>query len=426
MMKRRTKIVITIGPAIARKLKSALKKVDIVRFNFSHGTHEQHKAYLDMVKDIERKLGKSITTIADLKGPEIRTKNKNKIEVKKGDVITLKEIGIKRFKELKNGDRVLIDDGTIRGIYEEGNILILNNGEITTRRKVTFPGINISLPVISEEDKKDINFINKHDFNIIAQSFVRNPNDVKKLRKITKKYIIAKIEHPMGVRYVEEIAKISDGLMVARGDLGIEMDYADVPIVQRQIINIGRKYGKPIIVATHMLKSMVQSISPTRAEVNDIAIAVYEGADAVMLSDETTKGLYPLEAINVIDKVVKRIEKEKYEVEKIRNKDVKSIMVKQAIKLSEILNIPIITFTTHGTTPRLLSSLRPNNNIYVFTKKEVVIKYLNIFFGIVPIKYENKLDIKNIKSILKKANIKHGIIVAGFPKHKETNTLILM
>ncbi len=432
---RKTKIVVTLGPSVESEevLEEIFKIADIARFNFSHGSHDYHKNFLDKIRRVEKKLNKVITTIADLKGPEIRTTNKEAIEVKKGDVLSLSDdIGLNApdvINVIKQGDEVLIDDGNIKAIVEEGDkIKFLNEGIITNKRKVTFPGKNVPLPALSEKDIEDIKFIVKEGWDIIDQTFVREVKDVERLRELSNGIkIIAKIEHPKGVENLEEIGEKVDGFMVARGDLGVEVPVEEVPVIQKNIIRLARRMAKPVIVATHMLKSMVDNPHPTRAEVSDVASAVFDGADAVMLSEETSKGNFPVEAVKVMDKIARRIEKEqRYEI-KSDGSEYKDLISKSALELSNKLEVPVVAPTVHGTTPRKLSSLRPGKEILSPCEKRETVKYLNLFYAVKPLHYNYEPVFDKIDEIKKLFGIEKAIFVFGYPPgNKRTNTIMYM
>jgi len=338
----KTKIICTIGPVTESK--SQLKKLvkagmNVARLNFSHASFDWGKMVINRIKEINKTLIHPVAILLDTKGPEIRTNNiKGKLHLESGDSVTLafgsvcddkeshsklKKIGVsyeKMIHDLKKGDIVMLDSGLIQiKISRKGrNCLygkVLNKGDLTNKRHINLPGIKVDLPSITNKDKQDIEFGIKMDVDYIALSFVRSAADIEYLRKFLLKRksqtkIIAKVEDRQAVNNIENIIKVVDGVMVARGDLGIEIPMEDVPIVQKKIIQLCLMNSKPVIVATHLLESMIENPVPTRAEVTDITLAVWEKTDAIMLSGETTAGRYPIKAVKMMAKVAVRGEKE--------------------------------------------------------------------------------------------------------------------
>ena len=339
-MLRKTKIICTLGPAVEseemmRKLIRA--GMDAARFNFSHGDHEEHLGRLNKLKAVRDSMSRPVATIMDTKGPEIRIKSldvKN-ISLEAGDTFTLTTEDVvgngervavtypKLHEEVKPGMEILIDDGLVALRVEEiqGSEIrctVENGGTLSANKSINIPGVHIHLPALTEKDISDIQFAVENDFDFIAASFIRRADDVRSIREVLHRFggdniqIISKIENQEGVDNIDEILEVSDGIMVARGDLGVEIPAAKVPVLQKQIIRKGLRSGKPIITATQMLDSMIRNPRPTRAEVSDVANAVFDGTSCVMLSGETAGGKYPLEALTAMVGIVEEAEPVSY------------------------------------------------------------------------------------------------------------------
>ena len=438
---RKTKIVVTIGPVVEDKklLLRIFEKADVARFNFSHGDYKEHKKQKRLVDAVASELGKIIPTMADTQGPEMRTTNNGPFEVKiNGHYDLMKDIGVTYEnlpKDVKKGDMVVIADGDFRmRVVETGrNILkvhALTGGVINPERKVSVPGELIHLPTISMEDRKDLDFIAKENFDLIAQSFVRHAREVDELRKYAtglgwKNHIIAKIEHPKAVEEFDSIITAADGAMIARGDLGVEVSFDRLPGIQRALIRKARKNSKPVIVATHMMKSMVSSPFPTRAEVVDVANAVYQGTDAVMLSEETTIGHFPYEAVDAMDRIASTAELDA-EVEKVEPIDNKDIMAQEAFVIADRFGCPMVAPTESGTTPRKISKYRPRLKIYAITPHRHVAAYMTLCYGVVPVMSERHEQIyRNFSQIKEMLGINKAVFVFGYPMgNKRTNSVI--
>lgn len=331
---RNTKIVATIGPSsnspeIIEKL--YLGGVDVFRLNFSHGDHAGHEKIYDIIRSIGRKHHSSPTILADLQGPKLRvgTFENSKIILEEGDIFRFdldktpgdtKRVNLPHpeiLEALKVGTSLLLDDGKLRFEVlscspEHAEVKVVVGGQLSNRKGVNIPQVMLPIPALTEKDKKDLDFALKLGVDWVALSFVQSAEDVEEARGIIKgrAKVLSKIEKPLAVQSIEPITKISDGIMVARGDLGVEMNPEEVPAAQRLIINTCHRMGKPVIVATQMLESMITSPSPTRAEVSDVANAVYSGADATMLSAESASGQYPLEAVSMMSKIIEATEKD--------------------------------------------------------------------------------------------------------------------
>ena len=436
---RKTKILATLGPSLENyeTLLRVAKHSNAFRFNFSHANEEMVKKFVKMIGDIEEELRKPIALLGDTKGPEIRTTNKENIEFKKGDKLSLlHDIGVSEenaLEELTIGDKVLIDDGryTFIIIEKENGIIIEATGEgiITPNRKINAPGKYLKMDFISEKDIKDMEIMKKYDFDFIAASFVSNEDEIRELKNYFEEdeiKIIAKIENEVGVNNLKEIIKESYGIMVARGDLGVEIPFEKVPGVQHKIIKMTRKMGKISIVATHMLRSMVTSSVPTRAEVNDIANSVISGADALMLSEETASGKFPIESVEAMDRVIR--ENEKYiKIENEEVSDYKDIIAYSAIKMANQLDASLIAPTMHGTTPRKLSKYKPERAIYAISPRKKTSKHLSLVFGCYTLTMEYEPVLKNAERIKEKLGIDKSVFVFGYPiGNQNTNSIVFL
>lgn len=417
---RKTKIVCTIGPASEKTEtleKLMMSGMNIVRLNFSHGTHEEHKTRIDNIKRTRDKLGKPIPIMLDTKGPEVRlgTFKKGSEEIFPGQkfILTTKEIegdntiveiSYKSLpEEVKIGTRILIADGLIElTVIDKNNTDVIcqavNGGIISDRKNVNVPGATSKLPAITQKDISDINFGIDNDIDFIAASFIRKASDVLEIRKLLEQrkayhiQIIAKIENQEGVDNCDEILKVADGLMVARGDLGVEIPTEDMPIVQKLLISKANALGKPVITATQMLDSMIRNPRPTRAEVTDIANAIFDGTDAVMLSGETAAGKYPIEAVSTMASIAERTEKALDYKEKMRKADGEdTVTVTNAISYAsctaaaDLGASAIITPTQSGSTARMVSKYRPKAPIIAATPNSDIARQLNLSFGVYPV-----------------------------------------
>lgn len=415
--KENTKIVATVGPASSdyEVLEGLVKAgTDVFRLNFSHGTHEDKLDIIQKVKKINSKYRTHIGILADLQGPKIRIgKMKDGgIELKKGDIITLTDqecIGTKDQiymsyngfpRDVEKGDKVLIDDGNL--IFEvvstdkkaKVELKTIYGGALKSNKGVNLPDTNISLPCLTKKDLEDLKFILTQDINWIALSFVRQHQDVKELRRLVKNAnhpakIISKIEKPGAVENIDKIIKESDGIMVARGDLGVEVPMERLPMIQKEIINKCIQKSKPVIVATQMMESMIKNPSPTRAEITDVANAVLDGTDAVMLSAETAMGDHPIKVIESMCKIIGEAEQHYQWQGKRPKPDKKSktfasdVVCFNASKTAEELRAKaIIGLTVSGYTAFKVSSFRPNCRIYIFSKLESILCTLNLVWGV--------------------------------------------
>ena len=455
---RKTKIICTLGPStddddILRKL--MIEGMNVARFNFSHGDHAQHKRNMERIMKFRTELNLPVATLLDTKGPEIRVKDfKNgKIELKPGQTFTFttdevegdeKMVSI-TYKNLVNdvkpGNTILIDDGLIEMTVEqvsENKIVcrVVNGGPVSNRKGVNVPRVNLSMPYISEQDRADIIFGIENDFDFIAASFVRTADDVLEIRKILDEHgcdninIISKIENMQGVENIDEIIRVSDGIMVARGDMGVEIPLEDVPVIQKMIIKKVYNADKQVVTATQMLDSMIKNPRPTRAEATDVANAIYDGTSAIMLSGETAAGKYPVEALHTMIKIAERAEedidytKRFYERGNIQNPDITSAISHATCTTAIDLGAAaIVTVTKSGKTARMISKYRPKCPIIGCSPVEKVCSQLNLSWGVQPllIAEENNTDDlfeHSVEAAKRNHYIKDGeivVITAGVP-----------
>lgn len=416
---RKTKIICTIGPASEseEKLRELmLAGMNVARFNFSHGTHEEHKKKFDRVIKVSNELRLPVATLLDTKGPEIRLKdieggrtelvNGQKFILTTDEVLGNNEKVSITYKNLKNdisvGTTILIDDGLIEMVVDEideADIIctVINGGPISNHKGVNVPGAALSMPYISEVDKSDIMFGCDMGFDFLAASFVRCREDILEVRKILDEHdshmkIIAKIENMQGIRNLEDILTVSDGIMVARGDMGVEIPMEEVPVVQKRMIKMAEAQGKHVITATQMLESMIKNPRPTRAEATDIANAIYDGTTAIMLSGESAAGLYPVEAVKTMAKIAERTEQDiDYAGRMKRKENIDSFDVTTAISHAtcttaiDLKAAAIITVTISGFTAGMISRYKPGCPIIACSVSPKICRQLSLSWGVIPI-----------------------------------------
>jgi len=420
---KKAKIVATIGPSSIDKIEDLIKAgVDVFRLNFSHADHRTHKKVIKNIREIAKKLDSKTAILQDISGPKIRIGEINGIlELKRGDKIRLVKKNPQSAYDLtlsypeiiddvNEGEYVFFADGSIRTkvIEKHKDYLVLevkNEGVLSSRKGVNFPHSNIKISAITKKDEKDLIFGAKNGVDIVAISFVNSKEDILKAKEILKKenaspWVIAKIETKKAVENLDEILEVSDGVMVARGDLGIEVGIEKVPVIQKKIIRKANKLKKPVITATQMLLSMVNSPFPTRAEVSDVANAVMDGSDAVMLSDETTVGKYPIKAVETLVKIIKEIQTiypyyKKYET---IDSDAIALSVSDLAKSMDIK--AIVSFTSSGTTVRSISKYRPKQPIIAVTHSRETSRKLKVVWGVEKIFEMPK--IKNPEKLIEK------------------------
>ena len=410
---RKTKIICTLGPStdkgdVLRDLIS--NGMNVARFNFSHGSYEEHGGRLAKLKALREELGKPVAALLDTKGPEIRLKEfKNGVEMlEAGQTFTLttrevegtKEICSVTYKDLPQdvqpGGTIMLDDGLIMLHIEQVTdtdiiCTVLNSGKIKTKKGVNVPGVHLSMPYLSQKDREDIIFGVQNGFDFIAASFVRTAQDVYDIRNLLNEYdsnirIIAKIENREGVNNIDSILSAADAVMVARGDLGVEIDFTELPGIQKDIIDRSFSFGKPIVTATQMLDSMMVNPRPTRAEISDVANAIYDGTSAIMLSGETAAGDYPVEALKTMSAIAERTENEEH-YRPQRHAEIQ-ISVSDAtahaacLTAKDVNAAAIVTVSESGNTARLLSKYRPKQPIIACVMDEQVQRQLSLSWGI--------------------------------------------
>ena len=454
---RKTKIICTLGPStdkdgVLREL--IANGMNVARFNFSHGSHEEHKGRLDLLKSLREELGKPVAALLDTKGPEIRLKDfKNGTEMlEAGQTFTLttrdvegtKQICSITYKDLPQdvapGGTIMLDDGLIKLQIQTVNdtdivCTVLNNGKIKNKKGVNVPGVHLSMPYMSQRDKDDIIFGIEQGFDFIAASFVRTAQDVYEIRNLLNEYdsnirIIAKIENREGVNNIDSILAAADAVMVARGDLGVEIDFTELPGIQKNIIERSFSFGKPIVTATQMLDSMMVNPRPTRAEISDVANAIYDGTSAIMLSGETAAGAYPVEALKTMSAIAERTETENHaRVEYLTEATNGKISVSDAtahaacLTAKDVNAAAIVTVSESGTTARLLSKYRPQQPIIACVMKEQVQRQLSLSWGItslmMPLAHSTDELIEMSTALAKENGFLHNgelaVVTAGVP-----------
>ena len=416
---RKTKIICTLGPSTDKEgvLRDLIANgMNVARFNFSHGSHEEHLGRLKKLKALREELGKPVAALLDTKGPEIRLKDfKNGVEnLVAGQTFTLttrdvegtNEICSITYKDLPmdvepNGT-IMLDDGLIKLLIQTVNdtdivCTVLNSGKIKNKKGVNVPGVHLSMPYMSQRDKDDIIFGIQQGYDFIAASFVRTAQDVYDIRNLLNQYdsnirIIAKIENREGVNNIDSILAAADAVMVARGDLGVEIDFTELPGIQKTIIERSFSFGKPIVTATQMLDSMMVNPRPTRAEISDVANAIYDGTSAIMLSGETAAGAYPVEALKTMSAIAERTEQEGFHLRgRTMDSNPGKISVSDAtahaacLTARDVNAAAIVTVSESGTTARLLSKYRPQQPIIACVMREQVQRQLSLSWGITPL-----------------------------------------
>lgn len=451
---KKTKIVCTMGPntdnrEIMKEL--ALNGMDVARFNFSHGDHAEHKHRLEILESVREELGIPIASLLDTKGPEIRTgklKDGKKVTLKEGDLYTLttEEIvgdetrGYINYaglaEDVKPGDRILIDDGLIELHVREVNgtdivCRIENGGELGEKKGVNVPGVRVKLPALTDKDKEDIRFGVDAGFDFVAASFVRNADAIREIREILDEkgsamQIIAKIENEEGIENIDSIIEASDGIMVARGDMGVEIPAEKVPHIQKMIIRKCNLACKVVITATQMLDSMIRNPRPTRAEVSDVANAVYEGTDAVMLSGETAMGSFPIEAVRMMSQIAEESEKyldymfyqrRKVSAENLRN--ISNTVCYSSVATASDLEAPVIVApSVSGFTTRMLSKWRPKALIAGLSPSMTAVRQMQLYWGVKPFHAKraestDALLFASVELLKEKGIVKEGEIVVA-------------
>ena len=455
---RRTKIVCTLGPSTDKEevLRNLMKNgMNVARMNFSHGTHEEQKARLDMIKKLREELNLPVAALLDTKGPEIRIGDVEggKLELKPGQEFTLtteemlgteKKVTItykELYKDVEPGDSILIDDGLI-GMevvrIDESDIVcrVKNGGFISNHKGVNVPGVELNMPFVSPKDLADIVFAVEQDYDFIAASFTRTAEDIMEIRKILQEHggekihIIAKLENKQGVKNCEDILRVADGIMIARGDMGVEIPLEEVPVIQKELIRKAMHMGKPVITATQMLDSMMKNPRPTRAETSDVANAIYQGTSAIMLSGETAAGAYPIEAVQTMAKIAERTEQDiDYSREFKPRKLAEAPDVTSAIShatcttAADLKAAAIVAVSKSGRTVSRIAKYLPVCPIIGCTTDERVYRQLNLLWGVTPVVmkeantadelFDHAVELAEQKGLIARGEL--VVIAAGVP-----------
>ncbi|WP_230397929.1 pyruvate kinase [Novisyntrophococcus fermenticellae] len=462
---KRTKIVCTMGPNLDKPevMKTLIQTgMDVARFNFSHGDHAEHKERMDMLKKLRKEMKVPVAILLDTKGPEIRTgllKDGKRVQLQEGQtfVLTTEEMvgdADKVFvtyselpRDVRRGDRILIDDGLVELHIEEVSdtdivCTVINGGELGERKGINVPNVSVNLPAITDKDKEDILFGIEQGVDFIAASFVRKAEDVLEIKDFLMEHggthiaVIAKIEAAEGVKNIDSIIDVADGIMVARGDLGVEIPPYQVPHIQKTIIEKCNHRYLPVITATQMLDSMMRNPRPTRAEVADVANAIYDGTDAVMLSGETAMGKYPVEAVEMMVQIAVETEHYlKFDCYRDAKLAKETASVSSAVGFAAVDMVDhigatcIVTPTMTGTTARLISKLRPSVPIYAVTPHEWARRQMQLFWGVKPVEGYEEDSTENIIShamymVLREKLVHKGdmvIFTAGDPSTNMVN-----
>jgi len=465
---KKTKIIATIGPASSSRevLKEMmLEGVNVCRLNFSHGTYEQHLAAIELIRSLNEELRLNTAILVDLQGPKIRIDEveNNGILLEKDHIIVIAtdkclgnttqiSINYKDLpKDVKVGEHIVLDDGKLRLEVVDTNGVdkisckVIHGGILSSKKGVNLPNTAISLPSLTVKDRADLEFALQHNVDWVGLSFVRNGRDIIELKHIisekgAKAKVIAKIEKPEAIDDIDEIIAASDGLMVARGDLGVEVPFQSVPLIQKMLIKKCMEMAKPIIVATQMMESMIVNSSPTRAEVNDVANAVLDGTDGVMLSGETSVGAFPVETIRAMSNIIKEMETfegiyhKEVSPSKTNTRFISDSICFNACRLEQRVDADaIITMTFSGYTAYKIASQRPKAPVYVFTSNEQILTQLNLIWGVKAFYYDKHYStdhtIADIKYILRKEGLlKTGdlvINIASIPLEENGKTNML-
>ena len=445
---RKTKIVCTLGPAtdnedVLRQM--MLAGMNVARCNFSHATYDEHKKRMDMIKKLRKEVGQPVAILLDTKGPEVRVKNfkDGRVTLEDGQLFTLTADEVegtkdkvsvtynRLYEDLEVGMRVLIDDGLIEMQVEQvdrTNIVcrVINGGTVSNHKGVNVPDVDLSMPYISDKDREDILFGISQDVDFIAASFVQKKEDILQLRRLLEKNggsdikIIAKIENAQGVTNIDDIIEVSDGIMVARGDMGVEIPYEEVPVIQKKIIKKVYRTGKQVITATQMLESMIKNPRPTRAETTDVANAVYDGTSAIMLSGETAGGSYPVEAVKTMVRIAERTEqdvdyrKRFYQSSRETDTDITNAICHASCTTALDLNAKaIVTVTKSGTSARMLAKYRPESDIISCATTEKVCRQLSLTWGVTPIVIKEEKEVFNLFDKAIQAAVKLKLLQTG-------------
>ena len=445
---RRAKIICTIGPscnseAALRELMQA--GMDVARLNFSHGSPQDHVRRIETLRQAAAEEGRTICILQDLQGPKIRTgalKGHQPVALKAGGQVTITarevegtaELISTTFKglprEVRPGSRILLSDGRIelrvkevRG--EDIDCQIVNGGTLAEQQGINLPGAALSIPALTEKDRKDLEFGLEHGVDAVALSFVRSASDVREVKEIIAAHkldvpVIAKLEKPQALDQLEAILEVSDGVMVARGDLGVEMPPEKVPVIQKHVIRRAAEWRKPVIIATQMLESMIENPRPTRAEASDVANAIFDGTDSVMLSGETASGKYPREAVCMMAKIVVEAENNMSDfTQPRRRREQRGLSISETIcesiahSAEDLDMAAIAVFTEIGNTARMLSKFRPKSRIYAFSHVPAVCNRMNLLWGVQPVRRDHALHAEEMLSTAEQELLRSGRLRPG-------------
>ena len=462
-----THILATIGPATADEEKIAALMdagADAFRFNFSHGSRKEHRQRLNVVRKLSDQKGLHVAVVADMQGPKLRVGEfkDGKVVLQEGQKFVLdmkNELGTQNrvtlphkeiFAAIKVGDELLLNDGNIvlridNKTADRATTTVKVGGELSSHKGVNLPNIKLPISAITEKDREDLKFALKLGVDWVCLSFVQSADDVREARKLIgkKAMIISKLEKPSAITELEEIIRLSDGIMVARGDLGVECPLQTVPVLQKKIVSACRKFARPVIVATQMLESMIEKPTPTRAEVSDVATAVYDGCDAVMLSAETAVGKYPVEAVQMMNKIITQVEADPQFFKSVKRNCEDSCCIGEedsiayaANEISKVLKkvSAVVTYTSSGRTTFLIARERPNKPIIALTPNETVARKLKLVWGARPFVKKShfssfaKFEDNAVQVALGSGFVSHGdhiIITGGFPLGVKGRTNIL-
>ena len=445
---RKTKIICTLGPSTDNEdtLRGLIENgMDVARINMSHGTHDEQRLRANAVKKFREELSRPVALLLDTKGPEVRTKDfkDKKVELVTGQRFTLTtrdligdnticSISFKGLPEdVSRGTRILIDDGLIEMIVvelDETEIVceVLNGGKVSNHKGINIPGCKLSMPYVGEQDKLDIAFAVKEDFDFIAASFVTCKDDIMQIREELRKNncddirIIAKIENAEGVKNIEEIIKVSDGIMVARGDMGVEIEFEELPAIQKHLISKGYSAGKQVITATQMLESMMGNPRPTRAETTDVANAIYDGTSAIMLSGETAAGKYPVEALKTMARIARATEQNINYITRLKKREIttgqdvtNAISHATCTTAHDLGATAIMTVSKSGLTARMISKFRPSCPIISGTSNQKVLRQMNLSWGVIPVIVEEKTNTDELFDHVVEVAQKQNLVESG-------------
>jgi pyruvate kinase len=445
---RRAKIICTIGPACSSEtaMRDLLRHgMDVARLNFSHGSHQNHAHNIERLRRAAQREGRTVCILQDLQGPKIRTgllQGRAPVLLKTGSVVTITPQDVPGTathisttfpdlgRELSAGARILLSDGLIelrvRGVRgKDVQCDVINGGMLGEQKGINLPGIALSIPALTEKDRVDLEFGLQHGIDAVAASFVRTAADVNMVKHIIASHhsdvpVIAKLEKPQAIDHLEEILEAADGVMVARGDLGVEVAAEKVPVIQKHIIRLAAAWRKPVITATQMLESMIENPRPTRAEVSDVANAIFDGSDSVMLSAETAAGKYPRESVAIMSRIIVEAEGNMPDLAQIRRRrEHRSLSVAETICESiahsaEVLPMgAIAVFTETGNTARMISKFRPKTTIYAFTHIPRVVNRLHLYWGVHPVRCRQARSAEQMVTMAEQDLVRRGLLKAA-------------